>query len=795
VHQSGPRSQPGALVARVALIVLVVVALSAYDWPQWGLNPQHSGSNTQETVISASNVSNLQQIYRVTIPGDADGAPAYLSGVNTANGVKNLLFVTTTDGHIAALDSQTGAVVWSHQYGPGGCTINNTGPSFPCYTTSSPAVDPNRLYVYSYGLEGYVHKYQVSDGHEINTGGWPELATLKPWDEKQSPALSIATAASGVSYLYVTNGGYPGDGGDYQGHLTAINLSTGVQQVFNALCSNQTVHFTATSPDCPEVQAAIWARPGVIYDPDTDKIYMATGNGTYDPANHHWGDTVFALNPDGTGVGGNPLDTYTPDNYVYLDGADLDLGSTAPAILPNTSKYPHLAVQGGKDGVLRLLNLDDLSGHGGPGFTGGEVFTMTVPQGNEILTQPAVWVNPADDSTWVFVANDNGLSGLQLTVDGGDNPRLVSQWTIGNGGTSPIVANGVLYYVATGNIWGINPVTHAQLWHDTQIGSIHWSTPIVANGVLYITDYNSSLSAYALNGIAPTPTSTATSTSGSGSTATPTSTPSPTPTATSTSDSGSTATPTSTPSPTPTATSTSGSGSTATPTSTPTSTNTPTSNPATSYSLWNDSTLPKTVDSGDSNAVELGVKFRADVDGYITGLRYYKASTNTGTHTGHLWANDGTLLASLTFSGETASGWQTASFAAPIPTIANTVYVASYHTDAGHISFDRHYFNTGYHNAPLYAFASSEVASGNGVYHYGASAFPNQTYQASNYWVDVIFSTSAPPTPLSNVTYLPFVVRANGDSVIAYADPAPSTPTWVWRWCWLWSWVCIQYPR
>src|SRR5207247_1137489 len=134
--------------------------------------------------------------------------------------------------------------------------------STPCYTTSSPAVDPNRQYVYSYGLDGYVHRCQVADGTEVTSGGWPELASLKPFNEKGSSALSIATAKNGTSYLYVTNGGYFGDQGDYQGHVTAINLADGSQQVFNANCSNQPVHFAQQpgTPDCPGVRSGIWAR-------------------------------------------------------------------------------------------------------------------------------------------------------------------------------------------------------------------------------------------------------------------------------------------------------------------------------------------------------------------------------------------------------------------------------------------------------------------------------------------------------------------------------------------------------
>ena len=147
----------------------------------------------------------------------------------------------------------------------------------------------------------------------------------------------------------------------------------------------------------------------------------------------------------------------------------------------------------------------------------------------------------------------------------------------------------------------------------------------------------------------------------------------------------------------------------------------------------------------DPSAVELGVQFRANANGYITGVRFYKGSMNTGTHVGHLWTSSGTLLGEATFTNETASGWQTVSFATPVAITANTVYVASYHTNTGYYSMNQPYFNTGYTNGPLYAFANSEVVNGNGVYIYGAIAFPNQTYNSSNYWVDVAFTPSVGP--------------------------------------------------
>ncbi len=224
----------------VAVLSLVATSAHAYDWLQFGGDPQHSGRNSLESTITKANVASLVQKYSVSIGATADGAPVFLEAVSTPGGIKDLLFVTTMDGRIIALDAATGAIVWSHQYGPGTCKINNGGGA--CYTTSSPAIDPNRLYVYSYGLDGFVHKYQVGNGTEIMTGGWPQLTTLKGFDEKGSSAISFATSA-GVTYLYVVHGGYPGDNGDYQGHVTAINLATGSQMVFNAACSDFAVHF------------------------------------------------------------------------------------------------------------------------------------------------------------------------------------------------------------------------------------------------------------------------------------------------------------------------------------------------------------------------------------------------------------------------------------------------------------------------------------------------------------------------------------------------------------------------
>jgi methionine-rich copper-binding protein CopC len=161
-------------------------------------------------------------------------------------------------------------------------------------------------------------------------------------------------------------------------------------------------------------------------------------------------------------------------------------------------------------------------------------------------------------------------------------------------------------------------------------------------------------------------------------------------------------------------------------------------------SIWDAAAVPTIQSDSDAAAVEVGVKFRADVSGQVTGIRFYKGSANTGTHVGHLWTAGGTQLAAVTFTGESASGWQQATFATPVTISAGTTYVASYYTPVGHYSEDTGYFAVAGHDSPpLHALAAG-VDGVNGVYRYGTGGgFPTLTYQNSNYWVDVVVSTGA----------------------------------------------------
>src|SRR5436190_2238542 len=172
-------------------------------------------------------------------------------------------------------------------------------------------------------------------------------------------------------------------------------------------------------------------------------------------------------------------------------------------------------------------------------------------------------------------------------------------------------------------------------------------------------------------------------------------------------------------------------------------------------SIFPATSTPAVPADNDGQPIEVGVKFRSSQAGFITGVRYYKGATNTGTHIGQLWSSTGTKLAQITFTGESASGWQQMLFTTPVAIVANTTYVASYFSSAGYYGYTNPYFTTATTNTPLTALANG-TDGGNGVYTYAAtSAFPNNTFQSANYWVDVLYVTSIGPeltTPTVDLT-------------------------------------------
>ena len=175
--------------------------------------------------------------------------------------------------------------------------------------------------------------------------------------------------------------------------------------------------------------------------------------------------------------------------------------------------------------------------------------------------------------------------------------------------------------------------------------------------------------------------------------------------------------------------------------------------------------LPEKLDSFDGNPNELGAKFRVGVPAQVTGVRFYKSVANTGTHLGKLWTTSGKLLASGTFGTETATGWQTMSFAKPVSIAANTTYIVSYYTPTGHYSYTSGYFNSKGAGDGIVKQLQSGVSGPNGVYKYGAGGgFPNLSWGNTNYWVDAVVETATAGTTPPAVTVR---TPAAGDAGVA----------------------------
>jgi hypothetical protein len=279
-------------------------------------------------------------------------------------------------------------------------------------------------------------------------------------------------------------GGYIGDFPVYQGHVVTIDRASGrITHVFNSLCSN--LRGLIDPPRrCPASDSAIWGREGSVVEPGSGRILLATGNADFN-GRTNWGDSVLELGPT-LGL----LHSWTPANQHELDANDIDLGSTSPALV--TVGGRRLAVQAGKGGQIYLLDLDRLNGTPGPASPrlGGQLATIASPGGGQVLTSPAVWRRAG--GALVFVADDSGTAAYRVT--GGARPRIALAWHNGTGGTSPVLAGGLLYaYDQQGGHLDVYAPATGRRLASLSAPRGHWNSPIVAGGriILPVGSYHS----------------------------------------------------------------------------------------------------------------------------------------------------------------------------------------------------------------------------------------------------------------------------------------------------------------
>jgi len=430
-------------------------AASTHDWTRFGWSAARSNAPTFATGITASNVGSLVR-KQVQLDGTVDSSPIYLHAVQVGGTAHDVLFVTTTYGRTEAIDATNGSVLWRF-----------TPPGYASWagsaqiTTATPVADPDRSSIYAATPGGSIVKLAVADGRAV----WSVSITKLPAREKIASALNFANGR-----VIATTGGYYGDAPPYQGHVALIDGKTGrLVNVWNSLCSNRRGLIDPQS--CSASDSAIWGRAGAVVDPSNGELLVATGNGPWD-GKTNWGDATLRLSPDAARLVGN----YTPANTAQLNAADADLGSTSPVLLPRG----YLA-QGGKDGRIRLLSSKRVRGTAP--HLGGEIQSLPTPSGTDLFTAPAVW-NRAS-STLMFAADNGGTAAYRF-----QNGKLRFAWRNGTGGTSPVVAGGLLWVYAPGGGLNVYSAAAGHLLATLPCAGGHWNSPIVVDGLVALPEGN-----------------------------------------------------------------------------------------------------------------------------------------------------------------------------------------------------------------------------------------------------------------------------------------------------------------
>jgi putative pyrroloquinoline-quinone binding quinoprotein len=448
----GPPSAAGGAAA---------IAVPAGDWPTFGYDSARSGA-APASGITAANARRLS-LRTVHIDGIADSAAVELHGVKVQGRRRDLIAVATTYGKTIAIDPATGRRLW--EFRP---PAVNATPGYPQVATATPTVDPSRRYLYSASPNGVIHKLSVATGRQV----WARSITFDALHEKLAAALSVSGR-----YLVAETGGYIGDRPPYDAHVVTIDRASGrIAQVWNSECSNQ--HRLIHAASCPSTSIggnAIWGRAGAVIEPGSGRILVATGNGPFD-GHTSWGNSVLELTPDASRL----LHNWTPTNQAALARSDADVGSTSPTLLPPYHGL-RLAVQGGKDSKLALLDVARLDGTAGPasGRLGGELQQISAPGGDLIFSAPAV--QAIGGNIYVFATTASGTAAYQLV--GGARPRLRVAWQNGTSGTSPVLSGGLLYVYnqQDGALSIRDPLSGAQI-RSLPVPHGHWNSPIVVGG-------------------------------------------------------------------------------------------------------------------------------------------------------------------------------------------------------------------------------------------------------------------------------------------------------------------------
>ena len=417
-----------------AVLVLVVLALAL---PAVAGTTTNSSDNLRtgwypdQPFVPPSVVNNATfgKIADVAINGQVYAQPLYANGV---------LLVATETNWIYGIDPDSGLLMWSRQVAvPWNASDIGCGDLTPTIgITGTPVINEatNTAYfvakTYASGTSGpaavFMHAIDLTSGTE--KAGWPvqiqgnaqnnAALAFNPFRTHQRPGLLLL---DGVVYAAF---GSHCDFGPWQGWVAGVSEAGQLKALWTTMASG-----TTTSG------AAIWAGGAGLVSDGAGRIFFATGNGgassTARAGNNplpNCGECVerLAVQADGTL---RAVDFFSPSNATNLDAVDLDLGSGGPIALPSayfgTATYPNLLAHIGKQGVVLMMNRDNLGGIKQAPGSQDNVITKTGPYGG-IWGRPAIWPG---DGGYMYVAESGVLRAHKYQLDGTGKPSFATAGT------------------------------------------------------------------------------------------------------------------------------------------------------------------------------------------------------------------------------------------------------------------------------------------------------------------------------------------------------------------------------
>lgn len=521
------RFSPFALIACATLCASAALGQATAIW-KWRTDLGNTGWNPNEKILNRTNVgsSKFGKLFERKLDGQVYAQPLYVAGITIPNkGVHNVVYVCTEHNSVYAFDAEGGAStipLWQRTMGqPVTTDVVGCYDLYPEYgITSTPVIDvANKvMYLTAKTLENgqqtwRIHALDISTGDElpnwgkvitasfINTFGF--TVSFTPEIQLNRCGLTLANGRVYIAFgahcdIRIT---------EYRGWIFSYNTA-------NAKEPPQVYCVSPNSDGSRESAAGIWSSGAApVIDANGD-LYVMTGNGQFDVdlGGGNMGDSVVKIATSG-GAGlsfsGQPQDYFTPSNQQNLTNADADLGSGGIILAPSQAgaNTPNLILGGGKDGLLRLLDITNLGGFNGrvnPNAPDNAIQEVSFPNG--FWSSPAyfggdsghyIYMNAVGDVLRQYRFSINGFGDISLLPFAAQGPGS------GYPSSTPVVSSdgGT---AGTGVVWILNRNDNAlhaydadnvvtELWNSNAAGTrdltgdvVKFTVPMVANGRVYV---------------------------------------------------------------------------------------------------------------------------------------------------------------------------------------------------------------------------------------------------------------------------------------------------------------------